>query len=114
MFIHSAAHYATIADAYLLQPTVSVRVALHRNFSAVNLGIPFKVGWAATFGRVADGLAVCVHPADTRSARVLAKVVSTLQEEVAVTVCSASSDTPGVVADFSSVAVIVRGTEVGW
>lgn len=64
VFVHPAAHDAAAADADLLQSTVRIGVAFHRNFSAVNLGVSLEVGRAAALGSVADGLAVCVGPAD--------------------------------------------------
>lgn len=78
----------------------------------MNLGITLKVWRAAALGRVADRLAVCIDTTDTWSARVLAELVSALQEEITVAMCSAPSNASGVVADFTSVAVVVRGTEV--
>lgn len=80
----------------------------------MDLGVSLVVCWTPTLGRVADGLAVGIDTAHTRSARILAKLVSALQEEVTVAVCSASSNASCVVADFSSVAIIVRSTEVRW
>lgn len=112
VLIHPAAHNAATADADLFQPTVGIRVAFHRNFSAVNLGVSLEVWRAAALGRVADGLAVCVDATDARTAGILAQPVVALQEEVAVAVRTAPSDTPGVVANLAPVAVVVGGAEV--
>lgn len=114
VLVHPAPHDAAIADANLLESTILVRMAFHRHFSAVNLGVSLVVCWTPTLGRVADGLAVGVDTAHAGSAGILAELVSALQEEVAVTVCSASSNASCVVADFAPVAVIVRSTEVRW
>lgn len=112
VFVYPAADNAAAADADLLQSTVRINVAFHRNFPAVNLGVSLKVGWAAALGSVADGLAVCVGPANARAAGVLADAVVALQEEVAVAVRAAPSNTSGVVTNLPPVAIVVGGTEV--
>lgn len=114
VLVHPASHDAAVADANLLEPTILVCMAFHRHFSAVNLGIALVVCRTPTLGRVADGLAVGIDAAHTGSARILAELVSALQEEVAVTVRSAPSNASCVVTDFAPVAVIVRSTEVRW
>lgn len=78
----------------------------------MNLGVTLKVWRAAALGRVADRLAVCIDTTDTRSTRVLAELVSALQEEITVAMRSAPSNTSCVVTDFTPVAVVVRGAEV--
>lgn len=112
MLVHPAAHNAATADADLFQPTVGIRVALHRNFSAVNLGVSLEVWRAAALGRVADGLAVRVDATDAGTAGILAQPVVAFQEEVAVAVRTAPSNTSGVVANLAPVAVVVGGAEV--
>lgn len=113
VLVYATANNAAVADANLLKSAVLVRVAFNRHFPTVNLCVSFKVWWATAFRRVADCLAVCVHTADTWPARILAQLISAFQEEVAVAVRSTPGNASSVVADLSSVAVIVGSTEIG-